>query len=58
MTVSRSVARPLILYVIQAADYSGAETSQIPLLQADPDPLLACPAGSRTEQLARLHTTG
>jgi glycosyltransferase involved in cell wall biosynthesis len=44
--------RPLILYVIQAADYSGAETSQVPLLRADPDPLLACPAGSRTEQLA------
>jgi len=41
------------LYVIQAADYSGAETAQLPVLRADPEALVACPAGSRTEALVR-----
>lgn len=41
------------LYVIQAAEYSGAETAQLPVLRADPDALVACPAGSRTEALVK-----
>jgi glycosyltransferase involved in cell wall biosynthesis len=45
--------RPLILYVVQQHDYSGAELMHLPVLQADADPLLACPPGSRTEALAR-----
>lgn len=43
--------RPRILYVIQQEDYSGAELMHLPVLRADPDPLLACPPGSRTEQM-------
>jgi glycosyltransferase involved in cell wall biosynthesis len=45
--------RDRILYVVQQHDYSGAEVMHLPLMQADADPLLACPPGSRTEQLAR-----
>jgi len=45
-------ARPR-LYVIQLPDYSGAELLQIPVMRADDRPLLACPAGSRVEGLAR-----
>ena len=42
-----------ILYVIHHHEYSGAEILHLPLMQADTDPLLACPPGSRTEQLAQ-----
>lgn len=45
--------RPLVLYVIQHHDYSGAEILQVPLMRADPEPLLACPPGTRTEEFAR-----
>lgn len=45
--------RPLVLYVIHQHDYSGAELMHVPVMRADADPLLACPPGSRTEQLAR-----
>jgi glycosyltransferase involved in cell wall biosynthesis len=45
--------RPLILYVIQLPDYSGGELMHVPVMEADCDPLLACPPGSRTEALAR-----
>lgn len=38
------------LYVIEQAEYSGAETAQAPLLRADPDALVACPPGSATER--------
>jgi glycosyltransferase involved in cell wall biosynthesis len=44
--------RALILYVIQLPDYSGGELMHVPLMQADAEPLLACPPGSRTEELA------
>lgn len=42
-----------VLYVIQQHDFSGAETFAAPVMRADPDPLLACPPGSRTEQFAQ-----
>lgn len=42
-----------VLYVIQHHDYAGAETYAVPVLQADPDPLLACPSGSDTEAFAK-----
>lgn len=45
--------RPSILYVIQLPDYSGGELMHVPVMEADVDPLLACPPGSRTEALAR-----
>lgn len=44
--------RPGILYLIDQLDYSGAELMHLPVLRADADPLLACPPGSRTEELA------
>ncbi len=47
--------RPRVLYVIQQRDYSGAELMHLPVLLADADPLLACPPGSRTEELALRH---
>jgi glycosyltransferase involved in cell wall biosynthesis len=49
-------AWPSTLYVIQAAEPSGAETAMAPLLAADSDPLLACPAGSATA--AYVHSLG
>jgi glycosyltransferase involved in cell wall biosynthesis len=45
--------RARVLYVIQQRDYSGAEIMHVPLMCADPDALLACPPGTRTEELAR-----
>jgi glycosyltransferase involved in cell wall biosynthesis len=47
------VAGPRILYVIQHREWSGAETSQAPIIEADPDALVACPAGSPSERFAR-----
>lgn len=44
--------RPLILYVIQLPDYSGGELMHVPVMEADVDPLLACPPGSRMDELA------
>lgn len=44
--------RPLLLYVIEQRDYSGAELMHLPILRADRDPLVACPPNSRTEELA------
>jgi len=48
--------RDRVLYVIHHREYSGAELLHLPLMRSDPDALLACPPGSRTEQLA--HSTG
>ena len=45
--------RPPTLYVMQHRDYSGAELMHVPLIRADHDALLACPPGTRTEELAR-----
>jgi glycosyltransferase involved in cell wall biosynthesis len=45
--------RPLVLYVIQQREFSGAETLMIPVLRSDPAPLLACPPGSGVERWAR-----
>jgi glycosyltransferase involved in cell wall biosynthesis len=45
--------RPRVLYLIEQAEYSGAELGQLPVMLADADPLLACPPGSSTENLAR-----
>lgn len=45
--------RPRVLYVIEQAEYSGAELGQLPVMRRDVDPLLACPPGSPTEALAR-----
>lgn len=45
--------RPRVLYVVLERDWSGAETAYVPILRADPDPLLACPPGSATEAWAR-----
>lgn len=39
--------------MIQHCEPSGAEVGHLPLLLADPDPLLACPPGSPTERMAR-----
>jgi glycosyltransferase involved in cell wall biosynthesis len=47
--------RPRILYVIEQAEYSGAELGQLPVMTHDRDPLLACAPGSATEDLARRH---
>lgn len=47
------MARPAVLYVVLAREWSGAETAYAPILRADPDPLLACPPGSATEAWAR-----
>lgn len=44
-----------VLYVIQHHDYSGAEILTLPIMQADPDPLLACPPDSRVEKWANDH---
>jgi len=44
------------LYVVQHHEYSGAETSQAPVIRADPDALVACPAGSQSERFA--HSLG
>src|SRR4051812_40401995 len=41
------------LYVIEQAEYSGAETAQAPLLRDDPDALVACPPRSSTEAWLR-----
>ena len=38
--------------MIQHCEPSGAEVGHLPLLLADPDPLLACPPGSPTERMA------
>jgi glycosyltransferase involved in cell wall biosynthesis len=38
------------LYVIEQAEYSGAETAQAPVLRDDPDALVACPPASPTER--------
>lgn len=45
--------RPLVLYVFQHHDFSGAETLQLPVLRADSQALVACAPGSRTEELVR-----
>ncbi len=45
--------RALVLYVMQLPDFSGAEIVQLPLLQADSHALLACPPGSRVDDLGR-----
>lgn len=45
--------RPLVLYVFHHHEFSGAETLQIPILRADPRALVACPPGSRAEELVR-----
>jgi glycosyltransferase involved in cell wall biosynthesis len=42
-----------VLYVIQHRDFSGAETSQAALIEADRDALVACPAGSPAEGFVR-----
>ena len=44
--------RPKVLHVVLASEYSGAETLHAPFLRADPDALMACPPGSRTEEWA------
>src|SRR3954454_22089650 len=44
--------RPRVLYLIEQAEYSGAELGQLPVMRADVDPLLACPPGSPTAALA------
>ncbi len=49
-------ARPAVAYVVQAEDYSGAEISHAPLLRADPEALVICPPGSRSEAFA--HSLG
>ena len=41
--------------MIQHREPSGAEAGHLPLLLADPDPLLACPPDSATERLAHEH---
>ena len=46
-------ARPPTLYLTLQTEYSGAEITHVPLMRADPDALLVCPPGSRTEELAR-----
>lgn len=45
--------RPYVAYVAQLPDYSGAEIGQLPIIEADADPLVICPPGSRMEQLVR-----
>jgi glycosyltransferase involved in cell wall biosynthesis len=50
------VSRPRTLYVIQHREWSGAETSQAPPIAADENALMACPAGSPTEEFA--HSLG
>jgi glycosyltransferase involved in cell wall biosynthesis len=45
--------RPRILYVVQHADWSGAEVYSAPVMQADTSPLLACPPDSGTDRFAR-----
>ncbi|MEX2195999.1 MAG: glycosyltransferase family 4 protein [Thermoleophilaceae bacterium] len=45
--------RPLVLYVLHHHEFSGAETLQIPVLRADPRGLVACPPGSRAEELVK-----
>ena len=44
------------LFVIEQAEYSGAETAQAPILLADTDAVVACPPGSKTETW--LHSLG
>lgn len=44
---------PGVLHVVLASEYSGAETLHAPVLRADPDALVACPAGSATERWAQ-----
>src|SRR3954447_19344609 len=41
------------LYVIEQAEYSGAETAQAAILRDDPDALVACPPRSSTEAWLR-----
>ena len=41
--------------MIEQAEYSGAEIINFPLILRDPDPLLACPEGSRTAAWASEH---
>jgi L-malate glycosyltransferase len=47
------MSEPRVLYVLQHQDFSGAETSQAPVIQGDPDALVACPPGSASEGFAR-----
>jgi glycosyltransferase involved in cell wall biosynthesis len=47
--------RPLVMYVIQHRDASGAEIMQLPLLAADADPLVACPPDGSTRALLERH---
>ena len=44
--------RARVLYVIQQREPSGAEAFVADVMRADPDPLLACPAGSGVETWA------
>jgi len=44
--------RARILYVILQREYAGAEVFAAAVMRADADPLLACPPGSPTEELA------
>lgn len=50
------MSAPRALYVIEQAEYSGAETAQAPLLVDDADALVACPPQSATERW--LHRLG
>jgi len=45
--------RPHVLYVAQMPEYSGAELAQMPVMLTDAAPLLACPPGSRMDELAQ-----
>jgi glycosyltransferase involved in cell wall biosynthesis len=50
--------RPGVLYVIQAAEPSGAEVIHMFLMRTDRDALLACPPGSATARLAEASRVG
>jgi glycosyltransferase involved in cell wall biosynthesis len=54
MPASRTTnVRRGIIHVIHHREYSGAERAHLPLMLADPRPLLACPPGSSTESFTR-----
>jgi glycosyltransferase involved in cell wall biosynthesis len=46
---------PKVLYLLEQAEYGGAELGQLPVMKRDPDPLVACAPGSPTQELAERH---